>query len=87
MILSWNEKEHTKRGYKLVQDTVSSMARNEGISSFYRGMMASLFLSLYSVVQMTCYEQLSKFFGITEKSASGSILADNKTFFVGGTSR
>ena len=87
VILSWNEKEHTKRGYKLVQDTVSSMARNEGISSFYRGMMASLFLSLYSVVQMTCYEQLSKFFGITEKSASGSILADNKTFFVGGTSR
>lgn len=87
IILNFNQKEHHMRGYELVKQTASNMYIKEGIPSFYRGMLASFFLSLYSVVQMTWYEQLSKFFGISERSKNGSIRPELLIFFVGGTSR
>ena len=85
--LHWNEKDQNVRGYKLCQDTVKSMYRNEGPSAFFRGIQAQLGLSFYAVIQMTVYEKLSKLCGIPEKPQGQLVTPDKATFFVGGTAR
>lgn len=35
------------------------MWKNEGIKSYYRGFIPSLFLSVYGVIQMFCYENIN----------------------------
>lgn len=39
------------------------MYYNEGVRSFYRGLIPSIFMSTYGVIQMYCYEVLSYSFG------------------------
>lgn len=63
------------------------MYAKEGITTFFRGLSASVAMSFYGVIQMTAYEKLSKLAGIPEKPLERGTTPDPMTFFVGGASR
>jgi solute carrier family 25 folate transporter 32 len=62
--------------------------RAEGIKSFYRGFVPSLFMSTYGVIQMYSYESLTHLFGYKSGNAK-KMTWDNMLvpFVIGGTSR
>lgn len=64
------------------------MYQKEGIKSFYRGLLPSLFMSLYGVIQMYSYEILCYKLNYDSGKAK-KISWDNMAvpFFIGGLSR
>ena len=62
--------------------------RAEGIKSFYRGFVPSLFMSTYGVIQMYSYESLTHLFGYKSGNAK-KMTWDNMLvpFLIGGASR
>lgn len=67
---------------------VTEMYHREGILSFYKGFIPSIFMSTYGVIQMSSYEMLTHSFGFESGSAK-KITWDNMLvpFLIGGTSR
>mmetsp|Transcript_42586 Transcript_42586/g.65320 ORF Transcript_42586/g.65320 Transcript_42586/m.65320 type:complete len:82 (+) Transcript_42586:585-830(+) len=64
------------------------MWNSGGIKSFYRGLIPSLFMSTYGVIQMYSYEMLCHFLKF-ETGTAKKITRDNILipFLVGGTSK
>ena len=64
------------------------MLQKEGIQSFYRGFVPSIFMSTYGVIQMYSYEVLTHSLGYSSGQAK-KMTWDNMLvpFIIGGTSR
>ena len=64
------------------------MYTNEGIKSFYKGFVPSIFMSTYGVIQMYSYEVLTHLCGF-ESGVAKKITWDNMMvpFLIGGISR
>ncbi|CAI2374329.1 unnamed protein product [Moneuplotes crassus] len=71
-------------GFGLTRKIVTDMWSKEGPTSFYRGFPAACLLSIYGVIQMTCYENLNKLFGYKESEKSYKKISP---FFIGGISK
>ena len=76
------------RSHHILKKVVHDMYYNEGITSFYKGFVPSIFMSLYGVVQMYSYEVLTHMCGY-ESGAAKKMTWDNMLvpFVIGGTSR
>jgi hypothetical protein len=64
------------------------MYYKEGVKSFYRGFVPSLFMSTYGVIQMYSYENLTHLLGYTSGQTK-KMSWDNLfvPFVIGGTAR
>ena len=60
------------------------MLVNEGIKSFYRGFLPSIFLSFYGVIQMFSYENINYLCGYDPKKEKQNMLIP---FINGGLSK
>jgi hypothetical protein len=58
------------------------MLKNEGVFSFYRGLIPSILMSVYGIIQMFAYENLNHLVGFKKESSSFWI-----TFITGGFSK
>ena len=76
-----------KRSDQILRHVVKEMW-NEGIHSFYRGFVPSLFMSTYGVIQMYSYEVMTHTLGY-ESGINKKITWDNMLvpFIIGGTSK
>ena len=57
---------------------------NEGLTSFYKGFVPSIFLSIYGVIQMFCYENINFLLGFNPKDKNANMLLP---FVTGGISK
>ena len=64
------------------------MYKNEGLKSFYKGFVPSIFLSLYGVIQMFCYENVNYLIGNSNRQDPNSKGSNFIVpFFTGGISK
>ena len=84
--LSLYQEQSRVRSNQILKDVVSEMYQKEGIKSFYRGFVPSIFMSTYGVIQMYSYEVLTHTLGYQsgQKMSWDNFLLP---FFIGGTSR
>lgn len=60
----FKENEHRKlNSVQILRKIVTDMYHKEGILSFYKGFVPSIFMSTYGVIQMYSYEVLTHSFG------------------------
>ena len=83
-----NSTNQLKSSTQILKHVVKDMYFNEGVKSFYRGFVPSLFMSIYGVIQMYSYETITYLMGYKSGNAK-KMTWDNIAvpFFVGGCSR
>lgn len=63
---------------------VKDIIKNEGIRGFYHGYIPSIFMSMYGVIQMFCYENINFLLGYNSNSKTKDMWIP---FITGGISK
>ena len=65
-------------------DSITKIARNEGLTSFWKGIVPSLMGSYHGAVQFTIYESIRKLCTMSNKDGK---FGDMESFIAGGISK